>query len=138
MGEGCADKLGCGCRVMLCEMGAVLNCMDMAAKQTTLSEIGETLTYVVDHMVTKEDLAAVEGVLKEDIASVRTELKSDIAALGEQTASIERDLKQIRRDLYELADKVENIGGYRKEIDHALERIAAIERHLGIKRKAAA
>ena len=96
------------------------------------------LAHVVEHMATKDDLAAVEAVLKEDIASVRTELKSDIAALGEQTASIERDLKQIRRDLYELADKVENIGGYRKEIDHALERIAAIERHLGIKRKTAA
>jgi hypothetical protein len=37
-----------------------------------------------------------------------------------------------------IPDKVENIGGYRKEIDHALERIAAIERHLGIERKIAA
>jgi septal ring factor EnvC (AmiA/AmiB activator) len=116
-------------------MGPVLECVDMAAKETTLNELGETLAYVVEHMATKDDLAAVEAVLKEDIASVRTELKSDIAALGEQTASIERDLKQIRRDLYELADRVENIGGYRKEIDHALERIAAIERHLGIERK---
>ena len=43
-------------------------------------------------------------------------------------------LKAIRRDLYELADKGENISSYRKEIDHALERIAAIEKHVGIKR----
>jgi hypothetical protein len=34
--------------------------------------------------------------------------------------------------LNELMDKVENIAGYRKEIDHAFERIAAIEKHLGI------
>jgi chromosome segregation ATPase len=108
-------------------MGPVLNCVDMAAKETTLNELGETLGYVVEHMVTKDDLAAL-----------KTDLKGDIAALGDQVASIERDLKQIRRDLYELGDKVENIGGYRKEIDHALERIAAIERHLGIERKIAA
>ena len=103
-----------GCRVMLCGMGPVLECVDMVAKETTLSELGEMLAHVVEHMATKDDLAAVEAVLKEDIASVRTELKSDIAALGEQTASIERDLKQIRRDLYELADKVENIGATAK------------------------
>jgi hypothetical protein len=34
--------------------------------------------------------------------------------------------------------KVENILGYRKEIDHALERIAAIEKHLGLDRKISA
>jgi hypothetical protein len=54
-----------------------------------------------------------------------------------QMTSIERDLKQISRDLYELADKVKNIAGYRKEIDHAPERIAAIEKHLCIKTKLA-
>ena len=44
----------------------------------------------------------------------------------------------IKGDLSKLTDQVENITGYRKEIDHALERIAAIERHLGIERKMAA
>ncbi len=83
------------------------------------------LGYVVENMATKDDI--------KDTAT-----KADIAALGDQIASIERDLKQIRRDLYELADKADNILGYRKEIDHALERIAAIERHLGINRKTAA
>jgi chromosome segregation ATPase len=85
-----------------------------------------------------DDIAELRTELKGDIAALRTDLKGDIAELGEQVTSIERDLKQIRRDLYELADKVENISGYRKEIDHALERIAAIERHLGIDRKLAA
>jgi len=75
---------------------------------------------------------------KSDIAAFRAELKSDVAALSEQVAGIERDLKQIRRDLYDLADRVENIAGYRKEIDHALDRIAAIEHHLGLKPKLAA
>jgi chromosome segregation ATPase len=85
-----------------------------------------------------EDIAALRTELKGDIATLRTELKGDIALLGEQVASIERELKAICRDLNDLAEKVENIGGYRKEIDHALERIAAIEKHLGIGRKIAA
>ena len=106
----------------------------MAAKETTITELGETLRFIVQNMATKDDVAE----LKAEIASVKTELKSDIVALGYQVASIERDLKQIRRDLYELSDVVGNIAGYRKEIDHALERIAAIEKHLGIERKIAA
>src|SRR5262249_41423407 len=114
----------------------VVECTHMAAKETTLSEIGESLAYVVKNMATKDDIR--DTSTKDDIASLRVELKSDIAALGDQVASIERDLKQIRRDLYELSDRVENIGGYRKEIDHAPERIAAIEHHLGLGRKRAA
>jgi|HubBroStandDraft_6_1064221.scaffolds.fasta_scaffold153820_2 chromosome segregation ATPase len=100
---------------------------NMAAKETTLNELGEMLGYVVKHMATKDDLAAI-----------RTELKADIATLGEQVAGIERDLKTIRRDLDDLMEKVENITGYRKEIDHAFDRIAAIEKHLGISSRAAA
>jgi predicted phage-related endonuclease len=110
----------------------------MCAKETTLNELGKTLSYVVEHMATKDDLAALRTELKSDIASVRTELKADIAALAEQVAGIERDLKTIRRDLDDLMEKVENITGYRKEIDHALERIAAIEKHLGITKRIAA
>lgn len=97
-----------------------------AAKETTLNELGEMLAHVVEHMATKEDIAAL-----------RTEFKSDIAALAEQVASIERELKTIRRDLNELTEKVENISGYRKEIDHAFERIAAIEKHFGLSKRAA-
>lgn len=34
--------------------------------------------------------------------------------------------------------KFDNISGYRKEIDHALERIAVVEKHLGVNKKIAA
>jgi hypothetical protein len=37
-----------------------------------------------------------------------------------------------------MRTKYENVSGFRKEIDHALERIAAIEEHLGIDKKIAA
>jgi predicted nucleic acid-binding Zn-ribbon protein len=74
------------------------------------------LGHVVEHMATKED----------------------IANLGGQPTGIERELKSIRRDLDDLREKVENVPGFQKEIDHALERIAAIEKHLGIEKKFAA
>jgi chromosome segregation ATPase len=110
----------------------------MTAKETTLNELGEMLGHVVEHMATKDDLAEVRAELKSDIAAAKTELKVDIVNLGEQVAGIERDLKTIRRELNDLAEIVENIAGYRKEIDHALDRIAAIEKHLGISSRAAA
>jgi septation ring formation regulator EzrA len=90
--------------------------MHMAAKETTLKELGEMLGHVVEHMATKED----------------------IANLGGQLTGIEHELKSIRRDLDDLREKVENVSGFQKEIDHALERIAAIEKHLGIEKKYAA
>jgi DNA repair ATPase RecN len=50
---------------------------------------------------------------------------------------IERELLSVRTELDALNDKVENMLGYRKEIDHALERLSAIEKHLGISKKVA-
>ena len=47
--------------------------------------------------------------------------------------SIRAELKGIRFDLDDLREKVENIVGYRKEIDHAIERISIIEKRLGMK-----
>jgi hypothetical protein len=60
------------------------------------------------------------------------------AALAGQLTSTEGELKAIRRELNDLSKKVENISGFWKEIDHALGRIAAIEKHLGIDKKIAA
>lgn len=96
--------------------GIVLYFHDMAAKETTLKELGEMLTHVVDHMATKDDIATLAG----------------------QLTSMERELKAIRGDLDDLREKVENVSGFRKEIDHALERVAAIEKHLGLDKKIAA
>jgi hypothetical protein len=58
--------------------------------------------------------------------------------LREELAPIHAELKSIRRDLDDLREKVENVVGFCKEIDHALERIAAIEQHPGIEKKIAA
>jgi septation ring formation regulator EzrA len=95
-----------------------------AAKETTPKEIGEMLTHVVEHMAPKEDVRAI----------VREELEPVEARL----TSIESELRLIRRDLDDLRERVENVIGFRKEIDHALERVAAIEKHLGIDKRIAA
>lgn len=44
-----------------------------------------------------------------------------------QFAELRSEMKTIRDDLDELHEKADNMIGYRKEIDHALERIAALE-----------
>jgi hypothetical protein len=98
--------------------GAVVHFLRMAAaKETTLKELGEMLTLVVDRMATKQDVRAI---------------------VAEELAPIHAELKSIRRDLDDLREKVENVVGFRKEIDHALERIRAIEKHLGLDKKIAA
>jgi len=51
---------------------------------------------------------------------------------------IRAELSAIRRDLEELRMRVDNMSGYSKEIDHALARIARIEKHLGIEPRMAA
>ena len=98
-------------------------------KKTTLKELGEMLAHVVERMATKEDIID----LRKTMAT-----RNDIANLGGQLTSVERELKSIRRDLDDLREKVENVSGFQKEIDHALERIAAIEKHLGLDKKIAA
>ena len=99
---------------------------------------------------TKKRKATLDSVLStvergfaavaEDITDIKSKMatKDDIANLGGQLTSVERELKSIRRDLDDLREKVENVSGFQKEIDHALERIAAIEKHLGINKKIAA
>jgi chromosome segregation ATPase len=80
------------------------------------------------------------AAVADDIADIKSKMatKDDIANLGGQLASVERELKSIRRDLDDLREKVENVSGFQKEIDHALERITAIEKHLGLDKKIAA
>ena len=92
----------------------------------------ETVNFIKDRMLTKD-----EGATKEDLRVFAT--KDEVRLIvREELRDVQNELKAIRRELDELTEKVDNITGYRKEIDHALERIAAIEKHLGINKKIAA
>jgi len=114
--------------------GVVVQSSHMA-KETTLGEIGEMLEG--GFKAVADDIADIrrDMATKEDVrAIVREELEPVEARL----TSIESELRSIRRDLDDLREKVENVSGFQKEIDHALERIGAIEKHLGIDKKIAA
>ena len=89
----------------------------MAKKKITLKEVGETLAFIVGKMATNDALTTLEHRLTTKID------KLDI--------SIHRELETIKQQL-------KNVEGFGKEIDHALERIAAIEKHLGLNKKIAA
>ena len=82
----------------------------------------DALDFIKQRMATKDEIADLKATMatKDDVNSISNELTS------------------IRRDLEALTDKVDNIVGLPKEIDHALERIGAIEKHLGINKKIAA
>jgi len=55
--------------------------------------------------------------------------KEDVRTIvNEELAEIRSDLGSIRRELDNLNERVVNVSGFRKGIDHALERIAAIEK----------
>jgi len=99
----------------------------MVARETTLKEVGEMLGHVVKHMATKEDL----GAFRLDFETFRNETNDNFRAIRAEVADIRRDLEDLRNEL-------ENVIGYRKEIDHALERIAVIEKHLNLRKKMAA
>jgi hypothetical protein len=104
-----------------------------AARETTLKELGDMLAHVVDHMATKGDIGDVKG----EIANIRKTMVTK-EFLREELAPVHAELKSIRRYLDDLRQKVENVVGFRKEIDHALERVAALEKRLGIDKKIAA
>jgi hypothetical protein len=110
-----------------CDWCVVIQWSPMTAKETTLGELGERIdsgfkaiaddvSDLRNDMATKED---VQAIVRVELEPIETRL-----------ASIETELRSIRRDLDDLQGRYENVSGFRKEIDHALERIAAIEKRL--------
>ena len=86
------------------------------------SAVAEDIAGIKRDMVTKADLADLKVELDAKLEKLAT--KSDISALSRELESIKQELANVR--------------GFGKEIDHALEGIAAIEKHLGIEKKIAA
>ena len=99
--------------------------------KATLKKVGETLAFIVERMATRDDLAKL--ATKNDVSEI---IRKEVPQIvREETKGISANSH--RSDL-EVVTEVDNIVGLPKEIDHALERIAAIEKHLGLNKKIAA
>jgi archaellum component FlaC len=96
------------------------------SKETTLSELGEMMER--GFAAIASDIAEIKSTMatKEDAA--RLDLRLD--RVETRLSAIELEVAAIHRDLDDLREKYENVSGFRKEIDHALERIAEIEKKL--------
>lgn len=91
--------------------------------------------------VEKGFIAIAEDIvdLKEDMATkddVREIVRDELRPTKEDIRLIREELRDIRSDLKDLKQTTRNMSGFSKEIDYALGRIVAIEKHLGIKSKA--
>ena len=85
------------------------------------------------------------AALASDIADNKAEItgiKVEVAGLREELhtgfSDIRDELKDVRLRLDALELAVQNISGFAKEIDHLIERVSAIEQHLGLRRSIAA
>jgi len=120
-------------------------CYTLPYMDKNTKDILEALTFIKDRMVTKED---VRDIIREEVPAMIDEtiqrrvppmieaaIQKTVPPLIEDALRpIYRELHAIREDLEDLRHRVKDMAGYRKEIDYAFERIAAIEKHLGIDR----
>jgi uncharacterized coiled-coil DUF342 family protein len=102
----------------------------------------EALDFIKERMATKEDLAELRDELrakfKSEIRSLRTEFEEFREETRENFASLRAELRDIRQRLDALEEAARNSAGLTKEIDHLMERVRAIEKHLGIQQQMAA
>jgi septal ring factor EnvC (AmiA/AmiB activator) len=115
--------------------------LHMAAKETTLNEVGRMLAHVVEHMATKEEV----GKLDTRIDDLKTEMIDQFEHADKQVRATHDRLRDIAAEIAVIHRRVERLeeqgasnAGFAKEIDHLLTRVAEIEKHLGIDKKIAA
>jgi hypothetical protein len=97
----------------------------MAAKKTTLNELGDMLTHVVKHMATKDDLAAVESRLDRRIDKLDAKIDGVEFKLAAKIDRLDTRLTKFEEN----------------EIDKRLQlevRVSHIEKRLGIDKKISA
>lgn len=79
------------------------------------AEILEVVNFIKDRMITKDDLAELRTEMHDGFASIRAEVHD------------------IRVRIEVIETTLNGHHGFAKEIDHLIERVVAIEKHLGIK-----
>jgi archaellum component FlaC len=87
-----------------------------------------------------EDIADIRARMatKDDLNAFRDEFEAFRAETAENFRDLKAEVGDIRRAIEHLQTRVGNMEGYSKEIDHLMERVRTIERHLGIKAEIAA
>ena len=99
------------------------------------AEIIETLAVILAKMATKEDVESLRAGLRSEMQDGFAGLRAE---MREGLVDIRSEIKEIRGRLDGLESAVKNISGYAKEIDHIIERVSAIEEHLGLRANIAA
>lgn len=114
----------------------------IAHMDKNIADILEALDFIKERMATKDDLSELRIELKGDITELRRELTGEIDTLRtemqEGFTSIRSELRDIRQRLDALEEAARNSAGLTKEIDHIMERVGTIEKHLGIQHRIAA
>ena len=98
------------------------------------SEIIETLNVILSKMATKDDIDRLDG----RIDSLRDEMHEGFVSTRADIREIRDEVREIHARLDAIEAELKNYRGFAKEIDHILQRVAAIEKHLGLEQKIAA
>ncbi len=101
-------------------------------------DILEAVIFIKDRMATKDDIADLRTELKDDITGLRKEFVEFRTETHESFAELRAEIRDIRRRLESLEEAAHNSAGFAKEIDHVMQRVVEIEKHLGIQHKIAA
>lgn len=113
-----------------------------------LADLVESVAFIRDNMVTRDDVREI--VREEMVDVIRTEtadMRADIAAMKVDVVGMKTDIAEIKVDNRNLWSEVRAIHerldeiaaelkswqkDSTKEIDHILQRVVTIEKHLGL------
>ena len=86
-----------------------------------------------------EDIRGEIPDVRDGLVGLRTEMNRRFDAVDKRFDGVDEQLRDIRAEIADIRNRVEHLeeqgavqAGYAKEIDHILQRVTYIERHLGI------
>ena len=104
-------------------------------KLTRLTRIVEKgFAAIAEDIARRPTNSSVAGIIENYVPGlVRKALREEIPGIvREEVRDIRKEVASIRRDVGGLKEMFANLTGLTKEIDHALDRIRVIEKHLGL------
>ena len=113
-------------------------CYTFCAMDNNTKDILEAVIFIKDRMATKDDIAELRTELKGDITLLRKEFVEFRTETRENFTELRVEIRDIRQRLESLEEAARNSAGFAKEIDHVMQRVVEIEKHLGIQHKIAA